>query len=64
MHTPPQFLFDGLQLCPHAVCNIIRNIHCVKELFRRLNLAPGGTALLVRMREQLIDVLDHREDLG
>ena len=26
-----------------------------QELFRRLNLAPGGTASLVRMREQLID---------
>ena len=24
------------------------------ELFRRLNLAPGGTAALVRMREQLL----------
>jgi malonyl-CoA decarboxylase len=35
-----------------------------QELFRRLNLAPGGTALLVRMREQLMDVLDHREDLA
>jgi malonyl-CoA decarboxylase len=34
-----------------------------QELFRRLNLAPGGTAALVRMREQLIDALDHREDL-
>jgi malonyl-CoA decarboxylase len=33
------------------------------ELFRRLNLAPGGTAALVRMRAQLMDVLDHREDL-
>ncbi|MFL6798925.1 MAG: malonyl-CoA decarboxylase [Xanthobacteraceae bacterium] len=33
------------------------------ELFRRLNLAPGGTAALVRMREQLIDALDHRPDL-
>ena len=33
------------------------------ELFRRLNLAPGGTAALVRMREQLIDALDHRDDL-
>ena len=33
-----------------------------QELFRRLNLAPGGTAALVRMREQLIDVLEHRED--
>ena len=33
------------------------------ELFRRLNLAPGGTAALVRMREQLMDSLDHRDDL-
>ncbi|MGA9123721.1 MAG: malonyl-CoA decarboxylase [Pseudolabrys sp.] len=34
-----------------------------QELFRRLNLAPGGTAALVRMREQLVDSLDHRDDL-
>ncbi|HEV8464879.1 MAG TPA: malonyl-CoA decarboxylase, partial [Pseudolabrys sp.] len=34
-----------------------------QELFRRLNLAPGGTGALVRMREQLMDSLDHREDL-
>jgi malonyl-CoA decarboxylase len=34
------------------------------ELFRRLNLAPGGTAALVHMREQLIDAMDHRDDLG
>ena len=34
-----------------------------QELFRRLNLAPGGTRLLVRMREQLMEVLEHREDL-
>jgi malonyl-CoA decarboxylase len=34
------------------------------ELFRRLNLAPGGTAALVHMREQLIDALDHRDDLA
>ncbi len=33
------------------------------ELFRRLNLAPGGTAALVRMREQLLDALDRRPDL-
>ncbi|HZD89561.1 MAG TPA: malonyl-CoA decarboxylase [Pseudolabrys sp.] len=33
-----------------------------QELFRRLNLAPGGTAALVRMREQLLDVLAHRKD--
>jgi malonyl-CoA decarboxylase len=35
-----------------------------QELFRRLNLAPGGTMALVRMREQLMDVLGHRDDLG
>jgi malonyl-CoA decarboxylase len=34
------------------------------ELFRGLNLAPGGTAALVRMREQLIDAMDHRDDLA
>jgi malonyl-CoA decarboxylase len=34
-----------------------------QELFRRLNLAPGGTQALVRMREQLMDVLSHRDDL-
>lgn len=35
-----------------------------QELFRRLNLAPGGTAALVRMREQLLDAMDHRDDLS
>jgi malonyl-CoA decarboxylase len=35
-----------------------------QELLRRLNLAPGGTASLVRMREQLMDSLDHRDDLA
>jgi malonyl-CoA decarboxylase len=34
------------------------------ELFRRLNLAPNGTAALVRMREHLIDAMDHRSDLS
>jgi malonyl-CoA decarboxylase len=34
-----------------------------QELLRRLNLAPGGTAALVRMREQLLEALDHREDI-
>jgi malonyl-CoA decarboxylase len=34
------------------------------ELFRRLNLAPAGTAALVRMRAQLLDAMDHRDDLG
>src|SRR5918992_195169 len=35
-----------------------------QELFRRLNLAPRGTAALVRMREQIIDAMDHRDDLS
>jgi malonyl-CoA decarboxylase len=35
-----------------------------QELFRRLNLAPGGTASLVRMREQLLDAMAHRPDLS
>jgi len=35
-----------------------------QELFRRLNLAPGGTGLLVRMREQLLDVIAKRDDLA
>ena len=35
-----------------------------QELFRRLNLAPGGTQMLVRMREQLLDAMVKREDLA
>jgi malonyl-CoA decarboxylase len=35
-----------------------------QELIRRLNLAPGGTAALVRMREQLLDVVGRRDDLA
>jgi malonyl-CoA decarboxylase len=35
-----------------------------QELFRRLNLAPGGTAALVHMREQLMDALSLRDDLA
>jgi malonyl-CoA decarboxylase len=35
-----------------------------QELFRRLNLAPGGTAALVHMREQLMDALGNRDDLS
>lgn len=34
-----------------------------QELLRRLNLAPGGTAALVRMREGLLDHLPSRPDL-
>jgi malonyl-CoA decarboxylase len=33
------------------------------ELFRRLNLAPGGTSALVHMREQLLDTLERRPEL-
>src|SRR6266516_3899518 len=33
-----------------------------QELFRRLNLAPGGTTALVAMREQLMDALARRDD--
>jgi malonyl-CoA decarboxylase len=35
-----------------------------QELFRRLNLAPGGTAALVAMREDLMDAMVHRDDLA
>jgi len=34
-----------------------------QELLRRLNLASGGTAALVRMREHLLDALNRRSDL-
>ena len=34
-----------------------------QELLRRLNLAPSATQALVHMRDQLIDALDHRDDL-
>lgn len=35
-----------------------------QELFRRLNLAPGGTPLLVEMRRQLLEVSKGRDDLA
>jgi malonyl-CoA decarboxylase len=35
-----------------------------QELFRRLNLAPGGTRSLVAMREQLMDTLGRRPELA
>lgn len=35
-----------------------------QELIRRLNLAPGGTAALVRMRAELLGHLDARPDLA
>jgi malonyl-CoA decarboxylase len=34
------------------------------ELLRRLNLAPNGTTALVRMREQVLDAMKRRDDLG
>jgi malonyl-CoA decarboxylase len=47
----------------------VRELHAAaeprrQELFRRLNLAPGGTAALVAMRAQLLDALVRREDLA
>lgn len=35
-----------------------------QELFRRLNLAPGGTAALVKMREDLLQILGKEPDLA
>jgi malonyl-CoA decarboxylase len=35
-----------------------------QELFRRLNLAPGGTRALVQMREQVMDAMGRRSDLA
>jgi malonyl-CoA decarboxylase len=35
-----------------------------QELFRRLNLAPGGTRALVAMREEVMDVLGRRPELA
>lgn len=35
-----------------------------QELFRRFNLAPNGTASLVRMREQMMDVPQRRSDFA
>ncbi|WP_371346028.1 malonyl-CoA decarboxylase [Ancylobacter sp. IITR112] len=35
-----------------------------QELFRRFNLAPGGTLSLVRMRERLMEAMVHRRDLA
>ncbi|MEM8920798.1 MAG: malonyl-CoA decarboxylase family protein, partial [Pseudomonadota bacterium] len=34
-----------------------------QELFRRLNLVPGGTACLVQMRQDLLKILPRRPDL-
>ena len=35
-----------------------------QELFRRINLAPGGTAALVRMRADLLEALPEHPDLA
>jgi len=35
-----------------------------QELFRRLNLAPAGTAALGAMREDVMDAMVHRDDLA
>jgi len=35
-----------------------------QELFRRLNVAPGGTAALVRLRARLLEVRDGRPELA
>ena len=34
-----------------------------QELLRRLNMAPGGTGALVRMREHVLEAVDRRNDL-
>ena len=34
-----------------------------QELFRRINLAPGGTAALVAMRAELLDIIRERPEL-
>lgn len=35
-----------------------------QELFRRLNMVPGGTAAIVRLRGQLLEALPRRPDLS
>ena len=35
-----------------------------QEVFRRLNMAPGGTAALVRLRAQLLEAMRTRPELG
>ena len=35
-----------------------------QELFRRINLGPGGTAGLVTMREHLLEAMERRSDLA
>lgn len=43
---------------PSALPELLRAVEAPRqELFRRLNLAPGGTASLVRMRADLLDAI-------
>src|SRR5438477_253462 len=65
-HTRLQAAVDTWRRAPSDVAAAI--VHAAaeprrQELLRRLNLAPGGTAALVRMREHLLDAIDRREDL-
>ena len=34
-----------------------------RELFRRMNMAPSGTAIIVSLREDLINILNNHQDL-
>jgi malonyl-CoA decarboxylase len=52
----------------HPASEVVNALHAAaeprrQELIRRLNLAPGGTAALVRMREELVAHLSARPDL-
>jgi malonyl-CoA decarboxylase len=51
-----------------AAPDAINDLHAAaeprrQELFRRLNLAPGGTAALIRMREELLGHVPERPEL-
>src|SRR5690242_19261315 len=47
--------YDGDPVAPAGLRALLRAVEPPRqELFRRLNLAPGGTAALVRMREDLL----------
>ena len=35
-----------------------------RELFRRMNMAPNGTSIIVRLREDLLKILKTNKDLG
>ena len=44
-----------------ALCTVSEPLR--QELFRRINLAPGGTEGVVRMREDLLKMLPHHSEL-